>query len=253
MYVPRIDLVAAPAGSRDLVLLAHGGQEHSVAETPNWRPPLLRMWPFARAAVQAAPGAAVGLLRYRYRGWNDADAAADLRTVLDRVDCDRVLLIGHSMGGRAVLWHADHDKVTAVLALAPWLPESDPLVETGDRTMVLAHGNHDRITSPTLTARYAAKLRAAGACVACYSVAGETHGLLRRHGDWDELVRRVTRHALAGPGHGPGPGSAFGDELDSDPSRPVDPLPYWSRKRGPVRAVASIIAARLRLPVLPDD
>jgi predicted esterase len=244
--VPRLDLVAAPAGSRDLVLLAHGGQEHSVDDPSDWRTPLLRMWPFARAAAQAGPGAAVGLLRYRYRGWNDdaADAAADLRTVLDRVDYDRVLLIGHSMGGRAVTWLANHDKVRTVLALAPWLPESDPLVAADDRIVVLAHGDQDRITAPALTARYAAKLRATGATVASYTVDRDTHAMLRRHGDWDELVRRLTRQTLGLPG------PTLGDALDTDPSRPVDQLPKWSRKQGRVGAIISIADARFRLPVI---
>jgi predicted esterase len=258
--VPRLDLVAAPAGSRDLVLLAHGGQEHSVDHPSDWRTPLLRMWSFARAAAQAGPGAAVGLLRYRYRGWNDdaADAAADLRTVLDRVDYDRVLLVGHSMGGRAVTWLANHDKVCGVLALAPWLPESDPLVAADDRIVVLAHGNQDRITAAALTARYAAKLRATGATVASYTVAGDTHAMLRRHGDWDELVCRVTRQTLGLPGPTLGlpgptlglPGASLGDALDTDPSRPVDQLPTWSRKRGRTGAIVSIAFARFRLPVI---
>ena len=244
--VPRLDLVVAPAGSRDLVILAHGGQEHSVDDPSDWRTPLLRMWSFARAAAQADPGAAVGLLRYRYRGWNDdaADAAADLRTVLDRVDYDRVLLIGHSMGGRAVTWLADHDRVRGVLALAPWLPESDPLVAAGDRIVVLAHGNQDRITDPAATARYAAKLRATGTTVASYTVAGDTHAMLRRYGDWDELVRRFARQALAQPG------PTLGDALDTDPSRPVDQLPRSTRKRGRPGAIASIAFARFRLRVL---
>lgn len=245
MDVPRLDLVAAPVGARDLVLLAHGGQEHSVDDPSDWRSPLLRMWPFARAALRAAPGAAVGLLRYRYRGWNDdaADAAADLRTVLDRVDYDRVVLIGHSMGGRAVTWLANHDMVRGVLALAPWLPESDPLVASGHRVVVLAHGNQDRITDAAATARYAAKLRGTGATVGSYTVVGDNHSMLRRYGDWDELVRRFVRQALAQPG------PALGDAVDSDPSRPVDQLPRWTRKRGRPGAIASITFARFRHPV----
>jgi pimeloyl-ACP methyl ester carboxylesterase len=242
----RLDLVVLPAGSRDLVLLAHGGQEHSVAESPSWRTPLLRMWPFARSAAQAGPHAAVGLLRYRYRGWNgdNADAAADLRAVLDRIDYDRVLLIGHSMGGRAVMRLADHDRVRGVLALAPWLPEADPRVEPRDRVVVLAHGADDRITDPRLTCRYAADLRAAGGSIVNLSAAGETHPLLRRYGDWNELVRRFVGHTLGFAADG------ITDLLDSDPSRPPDPLPRWSRGRGSAQAVAAIAAARLRLPVI---
>jgi predicted esterase len=240
---PRVDLLAAPAQAHRMVLVAHGGQEHSYDDPHDWRTALLRMWPLAAAARSAAPDAAVGLVRYRYRGWNDeqAHAAADLLTLLDEVPdtVTEITLVGHSMGGRAVLRAGGHDRVTGVLALAPWLPESDPLVELPDRVVVLAHGDQDRLTSPALTARYAGRLRSAGHRVAHLTGAGETHGLLRRPGDWDELVRRFVGRTLD-PGW-------FSD----DPARPADPLPRWSSARGAARAVASIAAARLRLRVLP--
>jgi hypothetical protein len=59
----RLDLVA-PTGAREVALLAYGGQEHSVAEPHDWRAPLMRMWPCARAAAEVAPDTAFGLLRY---------------------------------------------------------------------------------------------------------------------------------------------------------------------------------------------
>ena len=125
MSAPGIDLVAAPSGARDLILLAHGGMENSTAATSSWRAPILRMWPFAAVARKAAPGAAVGLMRFRYRGWNGvaADPAADLRAVLDRLAAagrfDRVVLAGHSMGGRAVVAAGNHPLVAGVLAVSP--------------------------------------------------------------------------------------------------------------------------------------
>jgi predicted esterase len=245
---PRVDLVAAPESAADLVLLAHGGQEHSMADPHDWRAPLLRMWPLARAARLAAPGAAVGLMRYRYRGWNGehAHAATDLRSVLDRLPerIMRVALIGHSMGGRAVLRSGDHDRVCAILALAPWLPQADPLVELPDRLVVLAHGAQDRITDPALTSRYASALRASGTRVANLRAADETHALLRRHADWNALVHRFAGRSLGDDR------SALSDLLGSDPSRAPDPLPHWSHSRGTTRAVASIAATRLRQPVV---
>ncbi len=231
-----------------MVLLAHGGQEHSLDDPHDWRAALLRMWPLAAAARSAAPDAAVGLVRYRYRGWNgeQAHAAADLLTLLDALPdaVTEIALVGHSMGGRAVLRAGGHDRVTAVLALAPWLPESDPLVAVPDRVVLLAHGDQDRLTSPALTARYAGLLRSAGHRVVHLTAAGETHGLLRRHGDWDHLVRRFVLTAFGGRALDPG---WFSD----DPARPADPLPRWSTARGSAWAVASIARARLTLRVIP--
>ena len=238
---PRIDLLTPVAP--DLVLLAHGGQETSTADPGVWRAPILRMWSFGLAAHRVAPDAAIGLARYRHRGWNAAgDTAADLRTVLDRLPdtIGRVLLIGHSMGGRAVLRVADHDRVAGVLGLAPWLPAGDPVVVPAGRTVVLAHGTADRITDPRNTARYAAELRAAGVAVASFAVPGEKHAMLHRPADWSALTAGFVRQVLAG-------GNDLDGYLSDDPTREPDPLPHGTGPQGVGTAVASIAWARLRL------
>jgi dienelactone hydrolase len=244
MSVPGIDLLAAPPEATDLVLLAHGGVVESVAEPHAWRAPILRMWPFALAARAAAPGAAVGLMRYRYRGWNGGEAhpAADLRTVLEVLPSRirRVLLVGHSMGGRAVVAAGNHSLVAGVLGLAPWLPPDEPVVKIGG-PVVLAHGTLDRITDPALTGTYAGRLRAAGVPVALLSVEDEKHAMLRRATDWDDLVHRFVLHAFAEP---PAPCEALTTTVDR-----VDTLPRWNRPTSIPVAVRSIAAARLRLRV----
>lgn len=228
MRCPGVDLVRHPAGATDLVLLAHGGQEHSHADPSLWRPALLRMWPFALAARSAAPEAAVGFLRYRFRGWNDGgDAATDLRAVLDELPpvISRVLLIGHSMGGRAVVAVGDHPRVAGVLALAPWLPVDEPLVGL-HAPITFVHGTDDTVTDPAGTATYAARLRAAGVTVTTYSLAGEGHAMLRRPKDWDRLVADFVRRVPAG-------GSELLPQADAQVAL----------------AIAGIALARLRLPV----
>jgi predicted esterase len=247
---PRLDLVAAPAGARDLVVVAHGGQEHSLEEPHDWRHAILRMWPFAAAACRAAPRAQVGLLRYRYRGWNgdEAHAAADLRQVLRGVPdgIERIALVGHSMGGRAVFSAGDEPRVAGVLGLAPWLPADEPLGRLQDRVVVLAHGGRDRIVDPRLTAAFARRLRRAGVPLALFTAEGEEHALLRRHGDWEELVSRFVRTSL---------GTATDPDLEravsADPGHGADPLPAWRRRRGTPGAVAGVLASRMRLRLRP--
>lgn len=248
MTRPRLDLVADPPGARDLVVVAHGGQEHSREEPHDWRHAILRMWPFAAAARAAAPHARIGLVRYRFRGWNgeQADAAADLRRVLDRAPgVERVVLVGHSMGGRAALAVSDHPRVVGLLGLAPWLPLDEPL-HALPAHVVLAHGEQDTTVDPRLTARFAERARRRGLPVALFTGAGETHALLRRHGDWDELVRRFVLTSL-----GLGDDQALAQATSDDPLHGADPLPRWSRRRGPLGAVAAIAGARLRLAVAP--
>jgi dienelactone hydrolase len=245
---PRLDLVAAPRGARHLVIVAHGGQEHSLEAPHDWRHALLRMWPFAAAARRAAPQAQVGLVRYRYRGWNgnEAHAAADVRRLLRDVpdDIQRIALVGHSMGGRAVVAAADDPRVAGVLGLAPWLPVEEPLRGLHGRLLVLAHGALDRIVDPALTARFTHRLRQAGVPVALFDADDEGHALLGRHGDWDELVRRFVRAGLGFEGD-----EDIDKATSTDPDHGADPLPRWSRRRGSFGAVAGIAAARLLQPL----
>jgi hypothetical protein len=285
-----VDLVWHPTGASDLVLLAHGGEEESEEYPSLWRGAILRMWPFAAAARSAVPSAAVGLMRYRYRGWNGdaADPAVDLRSVLDDLPplIQRVVLIGHSMGGRAVVAAGNHPRVAGVLALAPWLPEGEPLVELRP-PVTFAHGTDDTVTDPRATLAYANRLRAAGTPVTVYSVSGETHPMLHRPTDWNTLVTTFTTTTLANPktqptpepGSAPPPKPTSPGTLASPPSLTppgtlasppsltppvglvpptsasaadagVQPLPWSGRRASLPAAIGSIAAARLRLPVV---
>ena len=68
-------------------------------------------------------GLAVHLLRYRYSGWNgaDADTAVDTRWALDELERRYpgapVVLIGNSLGGRAAFWCAGHPNVAGVAGI----------------------------------------------------------------------------------------------------------------------------------------
>jgi pimeloyl-ACP methyl ester carboxylesterase len=243
---PRIDHVAGPRLATDLVLLAHGGQQDSLVEPTGRRAALLRMWPLARAAREGAPDATVALIRYRYRGWNGdaADAAADVGAVLDALprDVARVVLIGHSMGGRAIMRCAGHRLVTSLLLLAPWLPDSELTVDIGRRKLVVAHGNRDQVTDPAATARYVRRLRQAGNAAAFFDVRDETHALLRRDGDWNELTRRAVRAAITGD-----PDAVLDAATSSNPEHGADELPRWTKPSARARALASVPLARLRL------
>lgn len=241
---PRLDLIHGGAGSGDLIVVTHGGQQKSLDDAHERRPSLLRMWPFVAAAHAAAPEASVALLRYRFRGWNGADAhaMADLRNVLDELPTSvgRIVLVGHSMGGRVVLRCGDDPRVVGVLALAPWLPDGEPTTDLRGRVVVTAHGLQDTLTDPRATARYVERLRRQGAQVAELAVEGETHGLLHRHGDWDELVRRFVGGCIDVATLDP----SVADALSDDPARDAALLPRWSRAHGRLGAVLSIARAR---------
>jgi pimeloyl-ACP methyl ester carboxylesterase len=196
--------IREPRDARSVALVLHGGQETSKARAHGLRPPYLRMLPFAHDLRRAgrAGGLAVWALRYRYRGWNapDLDPVADVRWALGEIRRAHpgvpVVLVGHSMGGRAALRVADDPAVTAVCALAPWTPEADPVGQLAGRTVLIAHGDRDTVTEPALSHAYAVRAKDVTDAVCRFEIHDEAHAMLRRAREWQLLVRRFALGAL---------------------------------------------------------
>jgi pimeloyl-ACP methyl ester carboxylesterase len=190
-----------------LVIVAHGGTSESTAPTSALQGSVLRMIPVARAVSRSLDGAGAVVWRPRFtvRGWNGAAAspAADLATMLDEAKAALgpvpVVLIGHSMGGRAVLRAAGHPLVTAVAGLGPWLPDGEPVSQLAGRRVLLVHARGDRITSTAETWAYAGRA-AEVTTVAAIEIAGTEHAMLRRARLWHQLTAAFARQELAPPG-----------------------------------------------------
>ncbi len=192
-----------PDEPRGVVLVLHGGRERSHRSVPPWSPALLRMLPFASAVAAAPPGGlAVVMLRYAHRGWNGVDASPvrDARRALEQVEVRHpgvpVGLLGHSMGGRVALHLGDDPRVTALVALAPWVTPADRPVSHDGLQALFMHGTRDRVTSLAASRRMARAMAELGADVTYEAVEGEGHAMLRRPRLWHRRAAEYLAHRL---------------------------------------------------------
>ena len=196
---PRLDVAGPGVGAGAVVLVLPGGRATSTARARRGVA-YLRMVPFARAVAWHTRdrNVAVWTLRYRVRGWNGAaeDPVRDGRWALDEArrlhPGAPIVLVGHSMGGRVALRLAGEPDVIGVCALAPWIEVGESAPRPG-ATVLIAHGDADRVTEPGSSAAYAARIGAS-----YVPVPGETHGLLHRPVFWTRLVTGFVTSALDG-------------------------------------------------------
>ncbi len=193
---PALLVDAARNGTSAVALVLHGGRERSTGPVRPHQLAVLRMLPFARSLRTAGTrrGLAVARLRYRARGWNEAnrDPVPDTLWALDRLR-ERfgevpIALVGHSMGGRAAIHTADHPSVTTVVGLAPWVATGDPVSTMSGRRLLAVHGDADRMTSPAASAQYVRDAAPIAAAASFVSIRGEHHPMLRQPRLWHDLT-----------------------------------------------------------------
>jgi pimeloyl-ACP methyl ester carboxylesterase len=197
-HQPAVTVHDAVGDTRAVAVVLPGGRADSFELTQSRHLSAVRMRPFARSLHRAGrrSGLTVLLLRYRYRGWNgdEMSPVADTRWALDHVRARHgdvpIVLVGHSMGGRTALRVAGENSVRGVAALAPWLPDDEPVDQLAGRDLLVAHGTLDRVTSPRASQRYAERARGVAARVDYIEVRGDVHGMLLRAPTWHRLATR---------------------------------------------------------------
>jgi|SRR5579875_928167 len=206
--LPGLTVRPAAGPARAVVLVLPGGAGQSTAPTSPRQLAARRMRPFAIGLRRAGRdlGLAAWTVHYRYRGWNGAQASPlpDVGWALDQVR-DRhgdvpVVLLGHSMGGRAALRMAGDPSVRAVAAFAPWLPDGEPVDQLAGRRILIAHGTLDRVTSPRASRRYVDRATVVTRDISWQPVRGDTHAMLLRLRTWQRLAIRFTLSSLDGAG-----------------------------------------------------
>ncbi|MFJ5096684.1 alpha/beta fold hydrolase [Streptomyces sp. NPDC088557] len=195
----------APAVPTAAVLLLHGGRAEGPEPPPALNFPALRMRPFAAAVSRAVRGREVLIaeVRYRHRGWNgpNADPARDAEDALvllrEQAGPVPVVLVGHSMGGRAALRAAGDPVVRGVVALAPWCPTGEPVDHLGGRRLYLLHDETDRVTSARASWDFVRRARAAGADAVGIPMPMGGHAMLRGAHLWHRRAAELTAALLS--------------------------------------------------------
>lgn len=194
---PRLDHYSSPDAPRAIVLLLHGGQQHSVEPVENNNASWWRMAVLGRSLRRFARknDLALSLLQYHQRGWNSATDPApvrDARWALEGLTSAHpgipVVLVGHSMGGRTACRAADHSSVIGVVGLAPWLPPGEPIAAVAGRHLRVLHGTRDRWTSPAASKAYVERSRSIAASATWEALDGAGHFMLRRVSTWKRFV-----------------------------------------------------------------
>lgn len=191
---PYVELPARSTPPRAAILVLHGGKAESRDPVEPGQLTVRRMQPFVRDLAALGDDVAVAQLRYRVRGWNHdgADALADVVYALEALDRAwggvPVVLVGHSMGGRAALRSAGHATVRGVVALAPWLPGTEPVRQLSGRDVAVLHGTRDLTTSPRASARFVARAVPIARRACCLQVPWSGHGMVFRASTWHRLT-----------------------------------------------------------------
>jgi predicted esterase len=195
---PRLELKihGRPGRVDGIVLLLHGGKSRSTAPVRRTNLAAARMRPFGAAILRRSGPAAIGvaLLRYRYQGWNEPaeHPVPDAEWALDEIARlyapAPVVLVGHSMGGRTALRVAGHPAVTAAAALAPWLPEGEPVAQLAERSVLIAHAPDDRITDPVASHDYAVRAKPIAGDLEYRTMPEGGHTMVRGAAAWHRMV-----------------------------------------------------------------
>ncbi|MDP7701537.1 MULTISPECIES: alpha/beta fold hydrolase [unclassified Mycobacterium] len=190
---------------RGCVLVLPGGRVRSEEPSRWWQPANLRMVFLARALRRRLDSdIVVRRVQYRLRGWNSPqrdpvhDAAEVLRSCRLQWAPEKLVLVGHSMGGRVAAQLAAGGGIDAVVALAPWWAgDKGDLIPPGTRLLVV-HGTADTRTDPGISCVQTQRASRRGLDARWVGITGAGHAMVRNWREWHSHTTDFVAQCLAG-------------------------------------------------------
>lgn len=196
---PTVEVHPADGTTRGVVLVLHGGKAESWDPSESTHLSSRRINPFVTAIHRQGrrEGIAVWKVRYRFRGWNGSHRSPveDAQWALDEVRRRHgdvpVVLLGHSMGGRAAVHVLGDPAVIGMVAFGPWLPD-EPYAQAAGKRVVIAHGTLDKWTQPSQSLHWSELARGVAKSVTYVHVRWTGHFMLWNAWLWTDLAVGVT-------------------------------------------------------------
>jgi pimeloyl-ACP methyl ester carboxylesterase len=166
------------------IICVNGGRATAIAGT--WSTSL--EWLVGRLAPRF-PELRFAEVKYRIKSWNHFDSCVeDGREAIERLDAERTLLLGFSMGGAVAISVADDPRVERVVGLAPWIPDRLSVETLRGRRLDVIHGALDRAlpgipgVSPANSRRGFERAQALGVPGTYTLIRGALHAIALRAG-----------------------------------------------------------------------
>lgn len=187
------------------MLVLPGGKPTSAARSRAWQAANLRMTLLSADLRRRCTPVQVRQVRYRLRGWNAPrhDALRDARAALDalreRFEPARIVVVGHSMGGRVAAHLARSGDIGGIVALAPWWPAEDACHIPAATDLLTIHGTDDGWTDPGSSQRQTLAAGERGVAARWVGLPGAGHYMLRHLPSWHRLTAEFVRGRLGSP------------------------------------------------------
>ena len=115
------------------------------------------------------------------------------------LDAAKIVVVGHSMGGRVAAHLSATGDVGAVVALAPWWPRNDADLIPVTCRLLVVHGTADTRTDPHSSQIQTLRARDRGVDATWIPIEGAGHYLIRQWPRWHELTAQFAASQLSEP------------------------------------------------------